>query len=70
MIIDFKKIKTLVHDYLDHQHLNDILDFNPTAENIAEWICNRVPTCYKVDVQESIGNTVTYERDNKCLCSE
>ena len=63
MVIDFTKIKTLVHDKLDHKYLNDIVDFNPTAENMAKWICDTVPHCYKVSVQESSGNVSTYERD-------
>lgn len=63
MIIDFKKIKNLISDKLDHRYLNDIFDFNPTAENIAKWICDNVPKCYKVSVQESDGNIAVYERD-------
>lgn len=63
MVVDFTHLKKMVHDKLDHQYLNEIVDFNPTAENIAKWICDQVPTCYKVDVQESEGNTATYERD-------
>ena len=35
MIIDFKHIKELIHDRLDHACLNDVLQINPTAENIA-----------------------------------
>ena len=35
MVLDFTKIKELVKDKLDHKILNDVLDFNPTAENIA-----------------------------------
>lgn len=63
MIIDFKKIKNLISDKLDHRYLNDIFDFNPTAENIAKWICDNVPKCYKVSVQESDGNIAVYKRD-------
>ena len=63
MVVDFTEVKRLVHGVLDHQDLNAILPFNPTAENIARWICDRVPHCYKVDVQESTGNVATYERD-------
>lgn len=33
---------------------------NPTAERIAEWICNQIESCYKVSVQESEGNIATY----------
>ena len=64
MVIDFTKIKSLVHDKLDHKSLNDVLPFNPTAENIAKWICDEVPLCYKVDVEESLNNIATYEKED------
>lgn len=67
MVIDFKKIKELVHDKLDHHCINDVLlDINPTAENIAKWIHDIVDAecelgfCNKVTVQESEGNVATY----------
>ena len=63
MVVDFTEVKQLVHGKLDHQDLNKVLDFNPTAENIAHWIVETVPNCYKADVQESTGNIATYERD-------
>lgn len=63
MVVDFKAIKEKVHNRLDHQNLNEVFDFNPTAENIARWIAGEVPHCYRVDVQESEGNTATYEED-------
>ena len=63
MIIDFKEIKNKISDKLDHQYINDVVDFNPTAENIAKWICDEIgEKCYKVSVQESEGNIATYER--------
>ena len=61
MVVDFKKIKTIVSNALDPQYLNDVLQFNPTAENIARWICEKVPTCVNVSVQESEGNIAVYE---------
>lgn len=63
MVADFSHIKADITERLDHKNFNDILPFNPTAENIARWICDRVPHCYRVDVQESEGNTASYERD-------
>ena len=63
MVIDFSVIKRLIKDELDHQNLNRVLPFNPTAENIARWICERVPNCFKVEVQESENNTAVYEKD-------
>lgn len=63
MVVDFTEVKQLVHGRLDHQDLNKVLPFNPTAENIAHWIVETVPNCYRADVQESTGNIATYERD-------
>ena len=70
MIVDFAKIKQEVHGYLDHGNINELLpDINPTAENMAKWICDKVSSlcevgeCYKVSVQESEGNIAIYERD-------
>lgn len=66
MLLDFKHIKKIVHDKLDHKDLNTVLDFNPTAENIAYWVRRQVDNyliqsqipadCVKVQVQESEGN--------------
>ncbi len=63
MVVDFTEVKRLVHGRLDHCNLNEVLDFNPTAENIARWIVDTVPNCYRADVYESRDNMATYERD-------
>ena len=64
MVIDFTKVKEMIHGQLDHAFVNDVLgEINPTAENIAQWICMQVPHCYKVEVQESEGNLAVYELD-------
>ena len=63
MVVDFKLIKEKIHSVLDHQNLNEILHFNPTAENIARWVTEQVPFCYRADVQESEGNTATYKKE-------
>ena len=65
MVVDFTHIKQVVQENLDHKVLNDVLPFNPTAENIAYWICEQIPNCYKVEVQESEGNVVIYEKDER-----
>ena len=62
MVMDFTHIKELIHKKLDHKNLNQVLDFNPTAENIAKWICEQLEHCYKVKVQESKNNIAIYER--------
>lgn len=63
MVTDFTHIKELVTDRLDHAVLNDVVDFNPTAENIARWIVDTVPNCWRCEVQESEGNVAIYEKD-------
>lgn len=60
MVEDFTAIKEMVTTTLDHADLNQALPFNPTAENIARWICDQIPTCFQVDVQESEGNIASY----------
>lgn len=60
MVIDFKYLKEKIHGYLDHGNFNELLPFNPTAENIARWIVDQIPECYKATVQESEDNIATY----------
>ena len=60
MVIDFKHVKEIIMSRLDHTNLNDVLPFNPTAENIAKWIVDQIPQCYKASVQESEGNVAIY----------
>lgn len=64
MVCDFKHIKDTIHGALDHRHLNDVLPFNPTAENIARWVVGQIPQCYKASVQESEGNIAVYVDDS------
>ena len=70
MVIDFTQIKEHIQNKLDHQYLNELFDFNPTAENIAKWVAMQVTSvcpepahCYRVEIQESEGNIAVYERD-------
>lgn len=63
MVCDFTEVKNKIKGYLDHGDLNELLPFNPTAENIAKWCTEQIPQCYKVSVQESEGNIATYEED-------
>lgn len=63
MVTDFSHIKKLVKEKLDHSMINDIIPLNPTAENIAKWVVDNVPNCWRCEVQESDGNSAAYEKD-------
>ncbi|MDD5355863.1 MAG: 6-carboxytetrahydropterin synthase QueD [Candidatus Omnitrophica bacterium] len=74
MVMDFKKLKEIVHKSikdLDHTYLNDIAYFkkvNPTSENIAKYIFNKISPLVKkesvalksVSVWESQDSKATY----------
>lgn len=61
MVVDFCEIERRICGALDHRDLNEVLPFNPTAENLARWICDQIPHCYKVIVRETSDNTATFE---------
>lgn len=62
MVVDFGNIKKEVMR-LDHCTINEKVDFNPTAENLAKYICDSIPGCYKVEVEESPDNIAIYESE-------
>ena len=69
MLMDFKHIKNIVM-CLDHKNINDLVDCNPTAENICRWLAagidealsqaNEGTRVAKVSVQESEGNVACF----------
>lgn len=61
MIVDFSTIQKTITGMFDNQHMNDKVTFNPTAENIARYVCEVIPYCYKVEVKETEGNEAMYE---------
>ena len=64
MIMDFKHIKNKIEKRLDHKIINEEVDFNPTAENLAKFICDELaPFCYRADVTESENNTAIYYKE-------
>lgn len=65
MVVDFTHLKQRIQEALDHKCLNEVLPFNPTAENIARWCTEQIEECYKAEVQESEGNIASYEDENK-----
>jgi 6-pyruvoyltetrahydropterin/6-carboxytetrahydropterin synthase len=67
--MDFAELTTAfapVHDELDHRYLNEIPGLeNPTSENLARWIWQRVvpalPGLCKVVVRETCTSGCVYE---------
>jgi len=41
MVLDFKRLKKVINE-LDHKNLNEVLTFEPTAENIAHHLYNAI----------------------------
>ena len=37
-----KTLKRYIDETFDHRHLNDVMDGNPTAENLAAWMISLV----------------------------
>ena len=75
MIVDFAIIKKIINK-LDHQDLNDILDFNPTAENISKYFYDEFIKYFKsikqfefiqpvvrVTIEETLGSEASYYDD-------
>jgi 6-pyruvoyltetrahydropterin/6-carboxytetrahydropterin synthase len=68
-VIDFAEIKSAfkaVEETIDHRYLNEVAGLeNPTSENLARWIWNRVfpmlPMLSRVVVRETCTTGCVYE---------
>ncbi len=68
-VIDYRSLET-IKDYLDgvldHHHLNEVLPFNPTAENIAKFLYDKFKgefyQLYKVEISETPKTKAVYEQ--------
>ena len=62
---DLDFIKEFIDNTLDHRHLNDIIPYHPTAENIARYLFEvffvRLPELYAVEVSETPKTSAIYE---------
>lgn len=56
---DLKPIKEWLDDNFDHQHLNDVLDFNPTSEKFAQYIFDSWRFTYPLLIAVRISETPT-----------
>ena len=64
---ELRSIKTWIDTHLDHQNLNEILPFEPTAELIAEKLYNTFlqmyPQLVSVTVKETPKTSATYRKE-------
>jgi 6-pyruvoyltetrahydropterin/6-carboxytetrahydropterin synthase len=67
-VTDYRQLepmKQFIDRTLDHKYLNDVLDINPTAEHIAQWLFNMwvndFPQLSAVTVSETPKTTARYE---------
>lgn len=62
-------IKNYIDSYLDHRHLNDVFNVNPTAENIAKKLFDifsvQIPQLYAIEISETPKTTAVYEVECK-----
>lgn len=63
---ELSAVKEWIDRDLDHKNLNNVLDFNPTAELIAQFIYVKVKTSFcpllrSVTVKETDKTSATYE---------
>lgn len=65
MVIDFTKLKEIVNQ-LDHKNLNEILNFEPTAELIAKYLHDEIKLNFKHNKNSNLAITV-WEADNSSI---
>ena len=62
---DLNFVKEYLEHTLDHRHLNDIIPYHPTAENIARYLfeifSGQLPELYAVEVSETPKTSAIYE---------
>jgi 6-pyruvoyltetrahydropterin/6-carboxytetrahydropterin synthase len=73
MVMDFgdikKAVKPLIYGHLDHYYLNDIDGLeNPTSENVARWIWQRLlpalPLLSAIEIRETCTSGVIYRGEH------
>ncbi len=62
---DLEFVKEYIDEKLDHRHLNEIIPYHPTAENIARYLYDifieKLPELYAIEVSETPKTSAIYE---------
>jgi 6-pyruvoyltetrahydropterin/6-carboxytetrahydropterin synthase len=54
---ELKPVKNYIDEVLDHRHLNDVLPFQSTAENLAEHLYNFAKSRWKEVIEVRVSET-------------
>ena len=63
VVADYDNITQFIEGKLQEDSLNTLVEFDPTEELMANWICEQIVPCYKVEIITSSGKTIIYEED-------
>lgn len=67
MVVDFKQLKTIIN-LLDHKDLNKVLDFDPTAENITQYLYSEIDALLRHIGYKHPSTIITlWESDNASI---
>jgi 6-pyruvoyltetrahydropterin/6-carboxytetrahydropterin synthase len=68
-IVDYRALspmKDFIDTTLDHKHLNDVVDFNPTAENLCRYLYDifrkQFSQLHAIEVSETEKTSARYEK--------
>ena len=59
-VVDYGELlpfKQILDNQLDHQHLNNVLDFQPSAENLAQWLYDHAKYAWLETVAVRVSET-------------
>lgn len=63
-LVDYDTIENFIYNIVGSlDGLNSIVDFPPTLENMAKWICEQIVQCYKIEINTVNKLSVTYEEE-------
>ena len=72
-IVDYGElnfIKEYIDNKLDHKHLNDVLNFNPTAENMSKHFYKEIEAMFiEMYGEKDILNKVSVKETDKTIAS-
>lgn len=64
VLVDYNTVETFIYNIVGSvSGLDNIVEFKPTMENMAKWICEQIVQCYKVEINTVNKLSVVYEEE-------